>query len=393
MSVSSAATAGRPTWSVRRLALGFAAFAVVSTAVTWWLVSRSNASAVGKDASLPPLVTVIYPKLGEVAATVAVTGTISAQNDMPIGVDGEGGRIAEVLVEAGDRVKKGQLLARLDPFVAQSQVAAAEASLEELKASAASLSAEYSRAQRAVGVFSVEDAERRRTAALTAQAKVKLAEAQLQEARTRLTRTHVVAPSDGIVLTRTVEIGQVTLPGNTVLFHLARGGAIEMRGQVAEQDMPRLKVGQSVRVYIDGAPQTFEGKVWQVGAVIDTVTRQGQVRIALPRADPNLRPGAFARADIDIGETRGMIVPQTAVLSDDNGTYTLVVDSELRVARRPISVGGIHSAGLVVTAGLSDDDRVISIAGAFLRPGEKVSVADAANNTARDGAARNAADL
>lgn len=363
----------------RRLLMGIGTGLVIAAAIAWYLISRSNASAINKDATVPPLVTVVQPKRGEITAAVSVTGIISAQNDMPIGVDGDGGRIAEVLVEAGDHVKKGHLLARLDPFVAQSEVAAAEASLEELRATAAVAAVEYSRAQRALGVFSEEDAERRRTTAVTAQAKVKLAEAQLQEARTRLARTNIVAPSDGIVLTRTAEVGQIAMAGTSVLFHLAKDSAIEMRGQVAEPDVPRLKVGQTVKVFLDGAPQAFIGRIWQVGAVIDTTTRQGSVRVALPYADKNLRPGAFARADIDVGTTMGMIVPQTAVLSDDDGTYALIIDDEQRVVRRAVKIGGAHAEGLVVTAGLSDDQRVVAIAGAFLRAGEKVNIANDAS--------------
>ena len=149
------------------------------------------------------------PSLGNVATTVSLTGLISATNDMPIGVEGDGGRVSAVMVEPGDRVKRGQVLARLNPLTAESQVHSAEASYEELKAAAASSQAEYARAERARDSFSVEEFERRRTNALTAEAKAKAAGAQLAEARTRWQRMTVVAPSDGIVLTRAAEIGQM----------------------------------------------------------------------------------------------------------------------------------------------------------------------------------------
>jgi RND family efflux transporter MFP subunit len=297
---------------------------------------------------------------------------------MPIGVEGDGGRIAAVLVEPGDRVHKGQVLARLNPLTAQSQVDGANASLDELRAAAATAQAEYARAERARDSFSVEEFDRRRTGALTAQAKVKLAEAQLSEAQTRWQRTTVVAPSDGIVLTRSAEVGQIASAGVTVLFHLANRGEIEMRGQVAEQDMPRLKVGQAAQVRLEGVPEPFTGKVWQIGAIIDPVTRQGMVRIALPAADQNLRPGAFARADIQAGTSKGVIVPQTAVLSDEQGSYTLIVGAGDRVERRAVKIGGAHSEGLIVSSGLNGDERVVAIAGAFLRAGEQVNVAPTA---------------
>jgi RND family efflux transporter MFP subunit len=177
------------------------------------------------------------------------------------------------------------------------------------------------------------------------------------------------------VLTRSAEAGQIALPGAAPLFRLARGGEIEMRGRVAEQDMPRLKVGQAALVRLDGVAQPFTGKVWQIGAIIDAVTRQGSVRIALPAADQNLRPGAFARADIQAGATVGVLLPQTAVLSDEQGTYALVVGADDKLERRAVTVAGAHSEGLLVSSGLTGNERVVAIAGAFLRTGEQVQVA------------------
>jgi len=382
-------TGRRPSF---RVMAGVGAAVLVAAALGWRATHLSGGSGgKDKDAAVPPLVTVVVPSLGNVSTTVSLTGQIGAQNDMPIGVEGDGGRIAVVLAEPGDHVRRGQVLARLNPLAAQSQVAGAEASLDELRAGAAAAQAEYARAQGARDSFSVEEFERRRTAALTAQAKVKLAEAQLAAAHTLWERTSVVAPSDGIVLTRAAEVGQIAVPGGAPLFRLARDGAIEMRGQVAEQDMPRLKVGQSVQVRLDGVVQPFTGRVWQIGAIIDPVTRQGLVRITLPGHDQNLRPGAFARADIQAGTTAGVLVPQTAVLSDEQGTYALIVDADQRVQRRAIKVAGAHAEGLLVSGGLAGNERVVAIAGAFLRVGEQVQVAPGALAGGEGSGGRNAA--
>jgi len=322
-----------------------------------------------------PVVSVITPVPGDIAATVAITGAISARNDMPIGPEGEGGRVAAVYVEAGDKVRKGQLLAQLDPTVAQSQVAAAAASRDELKAAADAADAEFRRAERAGGAFSVEELERRRTAAVTARSRVALAAAQLAEAQARLERTRIVAASDGVVLTRTAEVGQIASPGATVLFRLARNAEIEMRGLVAEQDMPRLRPGQTARVYLSGVAQPFIGKVWQVGAVIDPATRQGSVRISLPSQEADLRPGAFARGEVQVDVVHGTVVPQTSVLADNGGSYVLAVGAGNLVVRRNVAVGGAHRDGLLISGGLTDGERVVAAAGAFLREGEKVIVA------------------
>jgi HlyD family secretion protein len=362
----------RSRWSWRLAAAGAAFLAVAGV---WMLVRpHAGASASDKDAAPPPLVTVVSPVLGAVASKVSLTGLISARNDMPIGNEGDSGRISEVLAEPGDRVHKGQVLARLNPIAAQSQLDSAEASLDEMRASAAAAQSEWARAQRGGDIFSKEESERRRTTALTAEAKVKAAEAQVRDAHYKLTQTVIVAPTDGIVLTRTAEVGQIAMPGSTVLFHLARDAEIEMRGQVAEQDVPRLAVGQTATVRLDGVPQSFTGTIWQIGAIIDAGTRQGTVRISLA-ADRNLRPGSFARADIEVGSTKGVLLPQTAVLSDEKGSYVLVVDGDNKIERRAVIVGGAHTEGLLVSQGLVGSERVVAIAGAFLRSGETVAVA------------------
>jgi HlyD family secretion protein len=196
----------------------------------------------------------------------------------------------------------------------------------------------------------------------------------VRDARYKLTQTVIAAPTDGIVLTRTAEVGQIAVPGSTVLFHLARDAAIEMRAQVAEQDVPRLALGQTATVRLDGVAKSFTGTIWQIGAIIDAGTRQGTVRIALA-ADRDLRPGSFARADVEVGSTQGVLLPQTAVLSDESGSYVLIVGSDNKLERRAVTVGGAQTAGLLVSRGLAGNERVVAIAGAFLRSGETVAVA------------------
>jgi len=352
---------------------------LVLAAVAWMLVrSHAGEPTADKDAGVPPLVTVVVPAPGAVTSRVALTGLISARNDMPIGNEGDTGRISEVLVEAGDRVRKGQVLARLNSITAQSLLDSAEASLDEVLANAAVAQSEWARAQQGEDIFSREENERRRTTALTAQAKVKAAQAQVRDARNKLAQTIILAPTDGIVLTRTAEVGQIAVPGSTVLFHLARDAEIEMRGQVAEQDVPRLALGQTATVRLDGVAKSFTGTIWQIGAIIDAGTRQGTVRIVLP-ADQNLRPGSFARADIEVGSTTGVLLPQTAVLSDEHGNYVLVVGSDNKLERRAVTVGGARSEGLLVRQGLNGSERVVAIAGAFLRTGETVTIAGKAS--------------
>lgn len=320
-----------------------------------------------------PLVTVLVADRSDVQTVVSFTGTLHARDETAIGVEGEGARIAAVLVEAGDRVKRGQLLARLDVSVVQPQLRSIEAAYEEARAAAELAAAEARRAEgvAAAGALSAQEVERRRSAAVSAQAKVKVAAAQLAEWRARRARAEIRAPADGVVLTRSAEVGQLATPGSEPLFRLGRGGAIEMRGRVAEQDLPALAPGQSASVRITGVDRVFTGTVRLVGPVIDPQTRLGTVRIDL-EPDPVLRPGAFARAEVAVRVEKRTVLPQTAVLADERGSYVFVVGRDERVERRDVQVAGTRNEGVVIAAGIDGGERVVRTAGAFLRDGEKV---------------------
>jgi RND family efflux transporter MFP subunit len=352
--------------------------AIIAAAIVALLAVRLSDALATKNAVTNkigvPTVSVTEAGLTELPTTVSIIGTIAARFDTPIGVDGDGGRVAAVYVEAGDHVKRGAILAKLDDSVLRPQVANLQAALELARAEADLAAAEYHRAVAvgASGALSAEETERRRSSAVTATAKVKVAEAQLAEAEARLARMDVRAPADGTILTRSVEVGQTAAPAGGALFRLAEGAEVELRGEVAEQDLPLLEVGQRVSVRLTGAPKSYEGRVRLLAAVIDPQTRLGTVRVALD-PDPNLRPGAFARAAVTVSNAERIVLPQTAVLSDDKGSYVLVVNDERKVERRSVRVTGIVENGVTISDGIGAKDRVVATAGAFLQEGEVVN--------------------
>jgi RND family efflux transporter MFP subunit len=323
-----------------------------------------------------PLVSVIVPAKQAVSSSVSFTGAIAARYDMPIANEGDTGRIVAVLVEAGDHVKRGQLLAKIDDSVLVQQVNRLAAALEQARAQAALSAAEYRRAEgvAAAGALSAEDIEKRRATSVTDAANVKVVAAQLAEAQARLERTRITAPVEGIVLTRKAEVGQIANPGGEALFRVESGGEVEMRGQIAEQDLAQVKVGQTATVYLTGLARPFTGRVRLLGAIIDPATRLGDIRITL-QPDPALRPGAFARAVVTIDQAQRSVLPQTAVLADANGSYVLVVNSAERVERRAVRIAGTTESGVIVAEGLTGNERVVATAGGFLRDGETVKVA------------------
>jgi RND family efflux transporter MFP subunit len=351
-------------------------FAIVAVVVIALLALRFTQALTSRNAAVEktvPTVSVTQAGVSTVPTTVSIIGTIAARFDMPIGVEGDGGRVAAIFVEAGDHVKQGQPLAKLNISVLEPQVANLEAALDQARAEAELADAEYRRAQAvgASGALSAEETQRRRSSAVTAAARVKVALAQLEEAKARLARAEIRAPADGVILTRNVEMGQTAVAGGEALFRLSKDGEIELRGQVAEQDLPLLKVGQNVDVRLTGTSKVYPGTIRLLGAVIDPATRLGTARVSLT-PDPNLRPGAFARAEVTVSNAERTVLPQTAVLTDDKGSYVLIVNAQSKVERRAVRVSGMVPEGVSIAEGVVPTEQVVATAGAFLQEGELV---------------------
>ena len=345
--------------------------AIVIALVAWRLTQ-----ALAKPEAPPsaiPTVSVAQIGISTVPSTVSIIGTIAARYDMPIGVEGDGGRVTAVYVEAGDHVKQGQVLAHLNNSVLEPQVTNLEAALDQARAEADLAQAEYQRAQAvgASGALSAEETQKRKSSAITAATHVKVAAAQLEEAKARLARADVRAPADGILLTRNVEVGQTAMAGGEALFRLSKDGETELRGQVAEQDLPLLKVGQLVDVKLTGTSKVYQGRIRLLGAVIDPATRLGTAKVSLT-PDPNLRPGAFARAEVTVSNAERAVLPQTAVLNDDKGSYVLIVNAQGKIERRTIRVTGMVAGGVTIADGIDPKDQIVTTAGAFLQEGETV---------------------
>ena len=366
-----------PWWrQPQQLLLGGVVAGVLAIVVIITLRMVFGHSGAQKTSDTIPLVSVLAPGRSTIDTTVNFTGGIVARYDMPIGVEGEGGRIVAVLAESGDHVRKGQVLARVEPTVVTAQVASLRATVDQTRAEAALAEADYQRAAAvvaSVGALSREELDKRRSVVATTAARVKSAEAQLAEAEARLLRTEIKAPDDGLVLTRSVEVGQTAMAGAAPLFRLARGGDIEMRAQASEQDLPQIKLGQSVSVYLTGIAAPFVGKVRLVSAIIDPLTRLGEVRVSLPPS-PDLRPGAFARGEVSIGTESYPIVPQTAVLTTGTVNFVYIVGADHLAVRRPVKIKGTQPRGIIIREGLTGTERVVTSAGAFLHEGEQVNL-------------------
>jgi RND family efflux transporter MFP subunit len=352
----------------------------LALAATWYAFSSSKDGAAGADgaaggegAAAVPSITVVIPGRQSVQATISTNGTIAARREMPVGVAGEGGQVVRVLVEPGQWVGAGQPLAIIDRAVQTQQAAGLAASIRVAQADADLAQAELTRADALVGrgFISKADMDRRRATRDAANARVSVAQAQYREAQARTGRLNIVAPAAGLVLTRGVEPGQIVGAGSGVLFRMARGGEMELLAQMAEADLQRVRVGTRATISPVGTNLQIAGQVWQVSPVINPDTRQGMVRIAVPYSAA-LRPGGFADARLVSGSEEAPLLPESAVQSGPEGNYVLIVDGKNTIQRRAVKVGTVTDDGVSVASGLTGNERVVVLAGAFLNVGDKV---------------------
>lgn len=327
----------------------------------------------GKTEASVASVTVISPGQGTYAGIINATGTLAARREMPVGVVGEGGRVVSVPVEAGQWVSAGQVLAVIDRSVQSQQTASAAAQIEVSRADANLAQANLDRAAQLVarGFISQADIDRLTATRDAAVARVRVSEAQLGERQARNAQLNIVAPAAGLLLARNVEPGQVVGAGSGVLFSIARGGEMELLAQIGETELGNIPVGATATVVPVGTDQTFTCQIWQKAPIIDEQTRQGTARCAMPY-NAALRPGGFAAIQIDSGATVAARLPESAILSDDRGSYVLIVNAQDQVVRRDVVLGAISDEGILIASGLSGTERIVARAGGFLTVGETV---------------------
>jgi RND family efflux transporter MFP subunit len=358
--------------SRRKLLIVAAVILAALALVAFLLRGGGDGADVAPDAEVP-VVSVVTATQSAIEGTVEATGTLAARREMPVGSVGEGGRVASVPVDAGQWVRQGQVLAVIDRSVQSQQIAAQAAQVDVARADADLAQANLDRGLKLTdrGFISKADVDRLRATRDSAVARVRQAQAQLGELRALSARLNITAPAAGLLLTRNVEPGQVVGGGSGVLFNIARDGELELLARVSEEDLAKLSVGAVAQVTPVGTDQSFTGRIWQLSPTIEEQTRQGIARIALPYALA-LRPGGFASATIGSGRIVAPFLPESAIQSDEQGSFVLVVGKDDKVVRRPVKTGMVTEHGIAIIQGLTGGERIVLRAGGFLSAGDKV---------------------
>ena len=367
-----------PERSRRRWIIGGGLLALLLAIVAYFAFASGTqeATPVADRDGQVPVVTVVAPGRATVEGTISATGTIGARREIPIGVVGEGGRVVAVTVDQGAWVRQGQVLVSVDRSVQNQQASGAAAQIGVARADANLAQANLDRALKLVdrGFVSKADVDRLTATRDAAVARVRVAEASLRELQARNARLSIYAPVSGLILSRDVEPGQTIGVGSQPLFTMAQGGEMELMARLGEEDLAKIAVGTPVTVTPVGLDRSFTGQVWQVDPTIDPQTRQGTARVALAYA-PGLRPGGFASAVVNSGTVVAPVLPESAILSDDKGSYVYIVGKDDKVQRRAVKTGIVTDRGIAIAEGLSGSERVVLRAGGFLSPGDRVKPA------------------
>ncbi len=348
-----------------------------------------------------PAVSVVKVVPADFAETVAVSGSLVPRDEILVAPEVEGFRVLELKADAGDRVKKGDVLATLvqellDAKLAESDagLARAEAAISKAQSQIVETAARLAEAQSAFerakplktsGYLSGSTYDQREAAAKSADAQLvaardglKLAEAekaqveaQRRELAWRRSKAKVTAPADGLISRRTARIGAMASGAAVAdpMFRIIARGEVELDAEVIETELGKIHIGQKAHIVVAGDGEV-DGTVRLVSPEVDQKTRLGRVRVFLGD-DAKLRIGSFARGTIDTERGHGLAVPSSAVVFDAEGTFVQVVHDG-RVSQRAIETGLISRGLVEVLKGLEEGDIVVAKAGTFLRDGDAV---------------------
>lgn len=371
----------------RKIALGAAA-AVIGTALVFGAAASKSTPAAKPGAALPGAraaaalpstraaltVNAARPQQAEWQTALAANGSIAPWHEAVVGSELGGLRLAEVRAEVGDKVRRGQVLARLFGDGVAAELAQQEGALEEAMAALAEAAANADGARQLAssGAMSDQQSTQYLVAERSAKARVASARARLDSARIRMRQTVVLADDDGVISSRSATQGAVTTQGQE-LFRIIRQNRLEWRAEVTGNDLLRIKPGQQVRLRATNGA-AIEGTVRALGANVDAATRNALVYVDLP-ASATVRAGMFASGSFALGSAPALTVAQTAVVTRDGFDYVFVIERDGSVVQTRVALGRRMGERIEVISGADPGMLLVSQGGGFLTDGDVVAVA------------------
>ena len=369
----------------------FALAGLLIAAAAYWLMrpkaapqTSPAANPAGTSTSVArPALTVTGTQAQTQALPIKLTanGNIAAWQEASVGAEIGGLRLAEVLVNVGDTVQRGQVLARFATDAVQADLAQARAVVAEASASAqeATANADRVRALLNTGVFSGQQSSQYLTAEQTAKARVESAKAVMAAQLLRLQNTEVRASDSGLISARLATVGAVVGAGSE-LFKLIRQGRLEWRAEVGANELYRLPVGAAVSVAA-ASGSLVTGRVRTVAPTVDPQTRSGLVYVDLPSGpsrQAGLKAGMFASGEFELGSSPALTVPQQAVVVRDGFSYVFRLNADQRVSQLKVQTGRRVGERVELLDGVGAESSLVASGAGFLNDGDLVKVAPAA---------------
>jgi RND family efflux transporter MFP subunit len=305
---------------------------------------------------------------------VQATGPVAAWQEIIVSPEVGGLRIAELLVDVGDKVERGQLLARLANESLRAELRKQEAAVSQAAANFERAQSNSRRAQSVAtsGAMSEQQVEDFRINMSMAQAALESARAELDATSLKLSQTRVVAVDDGVVTSKTAVLGNVVNSG-AELLRIVRQGRVEWQAELDSRQLAKIHAGQTATVTLPSG-EKVQGTVRAITPALNTATGRAIVYVSLP-TESSARTGMFASGSIEVKETPALTLPQSAIVARDGRSYVYVIGEDDVVSARSVTAGRRNGDRVEVLGGLEPQARVVASGGAFLADGARVTVA------------------
>ena len=356
--------------------------------------SVQNDSANLKDASIEQAVLsveTVLPSQDNIGNTLSADGTINAKDVANVSAKVNGVAIERILVEEGQRVKAGQILAVFDTDAMEQQVLQAEADVAEAEATLANATADAARVLPLIDIdaISKQEADRYRTSKLQAQASLQASKARLSTQRLSVNNANVVAPVSGIISEKMAEVGMVA--GGDPLFTIIKGGILEWRADIDPKLIGEVNVGTPVQVSLPGG----DSVMGQVSRIAPTADNNRQITIyASLAANAKVRAGMYQTGEFLLGSSSAQTVPNSAIVSNDGYDYVMLVTNIStkdgknghnigRIKQQRVTLGERFGDSIMLTEPLPAESRLVKQGGSFLNDGDLVRVVDGLSQTGK----------
>lgn len=317
------------------------------------------------------------PAIVQWPMTLVLNGSIYPWQEALVSAEISGLRIQQIMADVGTQVSKGQPLVMLADETVKADLQKQLATVDRDKAALAEAKSNADRAReiKDSGALSAQKINEYVIAEQTARANLALSEAELENQKIRLRQTKVVAPDDGVISSRSANLGNVVSSG-AELFRLVRQGRIEWRGEVNADQQTALHAGQLVRLTLSGG-HTVNGKVRLISPTVDNNTRNALVYVDIPK--DSAKPGMYVQGEVDIGHQQGVAVPLSAVTYRDGFAYVFELapaDAQglSKVIQRKVQTGRSHGEQIELLGSLNTQAQFVLSGGAFLNDGDIVKV-------------------